>query len=279
MYFDSLGESVDKELVKIDVYSKSFSGGHAIPSSIADFLRTSSLICETTDSDILSEFDLYLHYMINKRVKNKLKNLRFSFDLRAAVVLNFADGSTSYIAGGLDQYVICKEQVYEDNKYSFLALLNSKFELPGLREFLSDKQLALPIKITDKRLIKIDIYSMNFSDATTSSSIIDLVQSRYLNYETADPIIINAFNSYLSYMRNQREEKRKRRWTPLDIRVVAVLNYSDGSNSFIAGGADPRIICQDQVYTDKEYNFLILMNSRFELKSLTNFLAKKGIIK
>ncbi|MBN8650331.1 MAG: hypothetical protein J0L67_02825 [Cytophagales bacterium] len=129
----------------------------------------------------------------------------------------------------------------------------------------------------------LDLYSQNFKPNPIVPVILnELLTLPNHKLETTDLATRNAFQAYVNMMdtrkRKRREKKLDREKWWGDYRIAVSIGLSDGRAILIAAGSRPRVYYDSKIYYDNDYNFLILVNSQFDLPDLKNFLREKKVI-
>lgn len=101
------------------------------------------------------------------------------------------------------------------------------------------------------------------------------------HFRTLAPATLNAFDAYVRHLSQQKkDEKLNKKWAKLyDYRLGVEIHYSDSSTVYIACGEKPYVDFNGDIFKDKGYTFLILLNSQFDLPVIREFLIKEKVIK
>ncbi|MBN8650332.1 MAG: hypothetical protein J0L67_02830 [Cytophagales bacterium] len=141
-YQEIFSQNADVPLIiKIDVYAHKFKPNPIVRVSEDALISPDFFELETSDQSIINSFYSYMAYMNSKKKKRKLNKLKHTGNYRIAAVINYADGTNDLIIAGELPVVMYKYNVFHDNEYSFLLLMNSKFDLPDLNNFLKANKI------------------------------------------------------------------------------------------------------------------------------------------
>jgi hypothetical protein len=141
---ESFSQSIDVRLItKIDVYAHNFKPNPIVRVSEDALISPDFFELETSDKSIISSFYSYMAYMNSKKKKRKLNKLKHTGNYRIAAVVNYADGTNDLIIAGELPFIMYKYNVFHDKEYTFLLLMNAKFDLPDLNEFLKTNKIIL----------------------------------------------------------------------------------------------------------------------------------------
>jgi hypothetical protein len=134
-----------------------------------------------------------------------------------------------------------------------------------------------------KKIAVVDFYAKAIWGVTPIARvpIESIFRSNNHRFVSYDPVMLSTFDLYLKHLSQlKKSDKLKKKWAHLyDYRLGVKINYNDSTSVYIACGEKPYIDFNGDIFEDKGYTFLILLNSQFDLPVIRDFVTKEKIIK